>query len=192
MGSIAGHMEETTDTEITLGTGKMLGLFFGLVVLCAVFFGMGFSMGRNSVKETPELLPSPSQSTRPVTSRNSSQPASVQPPQAAAATPAPAPADNSGATNSSQPTAPPDQSSPQASASQPGAGYFVQVAAVSKQEDAEALVESLKGHQYQAIVANQPSDKLFHVQVGPFSDVKDAEAMRMKLVSDGYNPILKK
>jgi cell division septation protein DedD len=68
----------------------------------------------------------------------------------------------------------------------------VQVAAVSKQEDAEALVESLKGHQYQAIISSQPSDKLFHVQVGPFTDIKEAESMRSKLVSDGYNPILKK
>ena len=30
------------DTEITLGTGKMLALFFGLVALCAVFFGWDF------------------------------------------------------------------------------------------------------------------------------------------------------
>src|SRR5580698_5163743 len=38
------------DTEITLGTGKMLALFFGLVAVCAVFFGMGFSLGRSSVR----------------------------------------------------------------------------------------------------------------------------------------------
>src|SRR6478752_1225415 len=56
------HVDETTDTEITLGTGKMLALFFGLVILCAVFFGMGFSMGKNSVRSGPELLPSPSSS----------------------------------------------------------------------------------------------------------------------------------
>src|SRR5437763_16721103 len=36
------------DTEITLGTSKMLALFFGLVALCAVFFGMGYSLGKNS------------------------------------------------------------------------------------------------------------------------------------------------
>jgi DedD protein len=68
----------------------------------------------------------------------------------------------------------------------------VQVAAVSKQEDAEALVESLKGRQYSAFIASPASDKLFHVQVGPFADVKQAEDTRAKLVSDGYNPILKK
>ena len=68
----------------------------------------------------------------------------------------------------------------------------MQVAAVSKQEDAEALVESLKGRQYSAFIVNPSPDKFFHVQVGPFSDIKDAENIRAKLVSDGYNPILKK
>ncbi len=41
-------MAESHDTEITLGTGKVLFLFFGLVALCAAFFGMGFKMGKNS------------------------------------------------------------------------------------------------------------------------------------------------
>ena len=71
-------------------------------------------------------------------------------------------------------------------------GYYVQVAAVSKQEDADALVDALKKKQYPAFSANTAPDKLFHVQVGPYADVKDAEVMRAKLVGDGYNPILKK
>jgi cell division septation protein DedD len=70
--------------------------------------------------------------------------------------------------------------------------YYVQVAAVSKTEDAEALVDALKKKQYPAFSTNTPTDKLIHVQVGPYSDIKDAEAMRAKLVSDGYNPILKR
>ena len=74
-----------------------------------------------------------------------------------------------------------------------GASYFVQVAAVTKQDDAQALVEALKKKQYAAFTSNTSStDKFFHVQVGPFGDLKDAEATRAKLVSDGYNPILKK
>ena len=189
--STAARMEqEGYDTEITLGTGKMLALFFGLVILCAVFFGMGFSMGRNSVKSTPELLPSPSQTAHPATHASSTQPItpSAQTPSSTQASPT-----DTSSVASTTTSSPADQSTAaQAVPSQPNAGYYVQVAAVSKQEDAEALVESLKGHQYQAFIANQPSDKLFHVQVGPFSDVKDAEAMRTKLVSDGYNPILKK
>ena len=74
----------------------------------------------------------------------------------------------------------------------PLSGYFVQVAAVSKQEDADALVDALKKKEYPAFVATPASDKLFRVQLGPFSDIKDAEGMRTKLVGDGYSPILKK
>jgi cell division septation protein DedD len=75
----------------------------------------------------------------------------------------------------------------------PASGYFVQVAAVSKAEDGEALVEALKKKDYPAFVAAPvPADKLFHVQVGPFIDIKDAEAMRARLIADGYSPILKK
>ena len=75
----------------------------------------------------------------------------------------------------------------------PATGYFVQIAAVTKQEDAQALVDALKKKDYPAFVAAQStSDKLFHVQVGPFADPKDAEAMRTRLIGDGYNPMVKK
>src|SRR5258707_1243852 len=36
------------DTEITLGTGRMLALFFALVTICAGFFAIGFSLGRKA------------------------------------------------------------------------------------------------------------------------------------------------
>jgi cell division septation protein DedD len=69
----------------------------------------------------------------------------------------------------------------------------VQVAAVSKQDDADALVDALKKKQYPAFVATgSGADKLFRVQLGPFADIKDAEGQRTRLISDGYNPILKK
>jgi len=69
----------------------------------------------------------------------------------------------------------------------------VQVAAVSKQEDADSLVDALKKKEYPAFVAAQStSDKLFRVQIGPFQDIKDAEAMRTRLIGDGYSPIVKK
>jgi DedD protein len=38
------------DREISLGTGTILGIFFALALLCAVFFGFGYSMGRKSVQ----------------------------------------------------------------------------------------------------------------------------------------------
>ena len=95
---------------------------------------------------------------------------------------------NAPQTQPSQAANPPDPMAPI-----PAGGYFVQVAAVSKQEDAESLVDALKKKQYPAFVAsNSSTDKLFRIQLGPFGDIKEAESMRSRLVNDGYNPILKK
>lgn len=195
-------MQQETDTEITLGTGKMLVLFFGLVLLCALFFGMGFTMGKNSVRSAPELLATPSGARPSAANTQSSQAPTPQTQTAAPTTTAPADAGStaSGTSTQTAPAPTPDQNAQQpagqaggtAQGTPPGPGYTVQVAAVSKQEDADALVEALKGHQYPAFIAAPGSDKLFHVQVGPFADIKDAEATRAKLVADGYNPILKK
>lgn len=189
------RMQDSEDTEITLGTGKMLALFFALVILCATFFAMGYSIGRSSTKSNAELLPSPS----------TSRPARMSPsaPQTTSAPVTQAQSDSkpsetqqtvpdSGASANSAPTSATSDPAAPLSPPQPVASYFVQVAAVSKQEDAQALVESLKGRQYEAFIADATPDKLFHVQVGPFTDVKEAESMRARLVNDGYNPILKK
>jgi cell division septation protein DedD len=93
--------------------------------------------------------------------------------------------------NATPAQAPPAEADP--ATTLPGSAYFVQVAAVSKQEDADSLVDALKKKEYPAFVAaSTSSDKLFRVQLGPFAEVKDAEAMRARLVGDGYSPILKK
>jgi len=192
-------MATSEDTEITLGTGKMLLLFFGLVALCAVFFAMGFSIGRNSVLRAPLAdvsapAPAPSGNVRPSAVKTTSA-ASVAPATAEkqdAKQTAIEDASNLGTESTAANT--PDQTVPASEPTAPPAlnGYYVQVAAVSKQEDADALVDALKRKQYPAFSANTPSDKLFHVQVGPYAEIKDAEGMRTKLISDGYNPILKK
>lgn len=36
-----------TDTEITLGPRSILGIFFALALICGVFFGFGYSLGRS-------------------------------------------------------------------------------------------------------------------------------------------------
>jgi DedD protein len=187
--------EYSEDTEITLGTGKMLALFFGLVILCATFFGLGYSVGHGSAKSSAELLPSPSTSRpsrlSPSSSSTTSAPSTQVSSDSKLADTQQAAADSSATPNSAPAVSTTDQVAP-LTPPQPTASYFVQVAAVSKQDDAQALVESLKGRQYQAFIADATPDKLFHVQVGPFTDVKEAESMRGRLVNDGYNPILKK
>jgi DedD protein len=183
------------DTEITLGTGKMLALFFGLVALCAVFFAAGFSLGKTSVLKpsAAEVLPQPPAAIameRPSAVKTTNAAADATDKTADAQTPGPSAASGS----DPQLTAAADTSAPATDPSAPPVlnGYYVQVAAVSKQEDADALVDALKKKQYPAFAANTASDKLFHVQCGPYADIKEAEALRTKLTNDGYNPILKK
>jgi DedD protein len=197
-------MAASQDTEITLGTGRVLGLFFGLVALCAIFFGMGFSLGKNSTKAQTDDSPASS----PVAVKDGKRPSAVTAPTESKQSQdmtfyksvGQQSADSELSSTASAP--PPEAGSPQggldaktadaASPAPPLNGYYVQVAAVSKQEDADALVDALKKKQYPAQATQTGSDKLFHVQVGPFATVKDAEAMRTQLLSDGYNPILKK
>ena len=49
------------DTELTLGSATLLAIFFGLVLLCGLCFGMGYAVGhRNSVPSaitTPQPAP---------------------------------------------------------------------------------------------------------------------------------------
>jgi DedD protein len=42
------HESDEQDREISLGTTTILGIFFALALLCAVFFGFGYSLGRRS------------------------------------------------------------------------------------------------------------------------------------------------
>jgi DedD protein len=188
-------MAASQDTEITLGTGRMIGIFFALVVLCAVVFGMGFSVGKNYVKVQTD-----DPATGPPVAKAGKRPSAVNQP----APPAQSPdmtfyksvgqANANSELSSATPPATPSSKDvvPDANAAPPANEYFVQVAAVSKQDDADALVDALKKKQYNAVAAQSPTDKLFHVQVGPFAAMKDAESMRSQLLSDGYNPILKK
>jgi DedD protein len=198
------------DTEITLGTGRMLVIFFALVLVCAFFFSIGFSLGRKTTLAGAGGLLSaragtPSTIVRPSAAKNETPPPTAQSGDfsfykavgAKSADAALTPPESK-AQPAASATAPPSaevakEPSDTPNAATATAGYYVQVAAVSRQEDAEALVEALKKKQYPAFIANNPSaDKFHHVQVGPYAELKDAEAMRARLVSDGYNPILKK
>ena len=197
------------DTEITLGMGKLLGLFFGLAALCAVFLGVGYSLGKSSVKspgtgtttdatqdssDSPSVKPAKVASTRPVAAAENKpdltfyKAVEQKEPDSRLSAPDAEPA---ATRTAADPMTPKTTAAPEIA--RPGSGYVVQVAAVSKQEDAQSLADALRKKSYAVVIAtNPPNDKLYHVQVGPFGDIADAENTRNRLVGDGYNPILKK
>ena len=214
------------DREVTLSTFSILAIFFGLVVLCALFFALGYNMHKtgqpvaanaDSAQENVTAAPSsfshfkpspgspgatPAAAPAPAPANSApvvQQPAAATTPNTAAAAPAEAPQSET-ATPAPAHTAPPHTAAtvpaaeppPAPPTVAPGAGTFlVQIAAVSHQEDATLLVGALKSKGYAVTARNEPQDKLFHIQVGPFATKKDAETMRQRLLADGYNAIVK-
>lgn len=204
----AKEADEVRDTEITLSTGKLLGIFFALAIVCGVFFTMGYLLGKSTSAggRTEIVATVPSSSAGKPYAGNKTPEAVTQtcPPGSPNCAPVSSSTDNaSTAKTPDQPSTaqPPSggKTSDQSAAQPAGAdgrngaasSFMVQVAAVSKQEDAEILVTALRKKQYPVFIANAAGDPLFHVQVGPFSDRKDAEAMRTRLSGDGYNAIVK-
>ncbi|MGZ7084564.1 MAG: SPOR domain-containing protein [Candidatus Angelobacter sp.] len=204
----AKDTDQVRDTEITLSTGKLLGIFFALAIICGVFFTMGYLLGKSTSAggrtEIVATIPSSNAAGKPYAGNKTpeavTQTCAPGSPNCASATAT----DTSSAAKPSdqqatgQPAASgktPDQSTTQSAGTDvktgAGSSFMVQVAAVSKQEDAEILVTALRKKQYPVFIANAAGDPLFHVQVGPFSEKKDAEAMRTRLSGDGYNAIVK-
>jgi DedD protein len=205
------------DREISLGTTTILGIFFALALLCAVFFGFGYFLGKRSAP------PAISAAELPAASPNSStsKPAPGSPATRAASTSPALPADNAGPTADGPTATSPQTTQPAATLTRvkavaadfrtdppskpaalkpvvvtsiapatPGAPV-VQVAAVSHQEDADVLINALKRRGYNVAIHHEPQDKLLHVQIGPFPTKKDADAMKQRLQTDGYNAIVK-
>ena len=187
--------EQQYDTEITLGVGKLIGIFSLLVILCGVFLGLGYMLGRNSVKQEAMLsrdtLPAGAISTaaKPGASQAAPAPKPVEP---VTEQSAPGANDTTKAESPAQPSPNGDAKQSPEMKALPGGGYVVQVAAVSKKEDADALQQALQHKQYPVVVTSGAADKLFHVQIGPFADLKDAESTKSRLASDGYNAIVKR
>jgi DedD protein len=205
------------DTEITLGVGKLLGLFFGLVILCGLSLGTGYRLGRNSAKQAAAATavtaanPAPYSSGKPGASQVAPQVAQPKAPDCASGDNCPPQAASPNATTPNptdltfyqavqQKDSHPQLTPPEAAASAAppaadarstlGTGYLVQIAAVRYQDDAKLLSDALQKQQYPVLIT-QPGDKLFHVQVGPYADIKEAEAIRSRLVGAGYNAFLK-
>jgi cell division septation protein DedD len=201
--------EEVKASEITLSTASLLGIFFGLVLICGVFFGFGYSMGRGTGQKTQahalENIPATNPSDGDETA-NAEPPSAAAPddPPASAKAASPAVKENA-APEEDTPAKPQPPASPKPAALKSVPAYvppveaspsasgkpMVQIAAVARPEDAYVLVNALRQRGYSVVVRNEPQDKLLHVQVGPFADLTQAATMKQKLLSDGYNAIIK-
>jgi DedD protein len=238
--------EPKSDADLTLGIGSLLSIFFGVVLICGIFFGFGYSMGRRNARTTAAAVPAatspaPIAATAPPLPEKEFSGAplkpqvpddtSVPPPDntnpapEATKPPAPSPAKHQAQSDSAkssktarvaEPTTPnpslsavpytqraplptkphagtmaPLAQAPGDSPIIPGHPIMVQIAAVSRQEDAEVLAGALRKRGFNPTVRPGTGDKFFHVQVGPFTDKAQADTIKQHLLADGYNAIVK-
>ena len=193
-------MEEQTTWK---GHTFTLLVFTGIVLLCSIFFILGMLVGRAEGQKM--VGPSPGGASAKTEARAAAKedkqdlsfyeslkkeepalqtgPAKpdaaapvLDPPKKAAPEPEPA----------ASPAAPPA----------PANSVNYQVGAVSKLADAERLLNEVKKKGFPRTFILSPAEgdpkPLFKVQVGPFSDLLEAQEVKKKLENSGYHPMLKK
>jgi DedD protein len=200
------------DREISLGTPTILGIFFVLALAFAAVFGLGYTMGHKSGQNAQATIADPagmavSSAAKPNAGSSGAHPLATSVSQPADQTPASAPPPQTATVSLNPPPAsksatPADRAivgdripaaAPQPATAnlQPATSFMVQVAAVHTQEVADIEVAALKKQGYDVVIRHEPQDNLLHVQIGPFPDRKDAEAMRARVLADGFNAIVK-
>jgi cell division protein FtsN len=195
---------ETGEFELVLGNKQLLSGFFLVVILFAVFFVMGYIVGRNSTPTT-QLAGTHDQNSAATPSGARPQPASgsapvEQNPPAAVAEP---PKDDAGAATPAtepQPTTQPAQpaqtkteAAPPAAAppAQPAPGETYLQAYSGKQEVAETVSHTLKQKGFPTLLSPGPQGKT-RVLVGPYPDLGKLGQAKADLERLGFSPFRQK
>jgi len=178
--------------ELVLGNRQLLSGFFVVVILFAVFFVMGFIVGRNStpppkIAAASEVsnVGAPAPQTRPSASASFSPPPATERP--ADSQPQPTQAAHEPAAKTPPP--PPATVAVTPTETTPGETYL-QVMAV-KQEEAEVVARTLTAKGFPASLA--PGLRgLTRVMVGPYSDTASLGKAKADLENSGFHPIVKR
>ena len=200
-----------------LESRHLIGLFVGVVLLCSVFFSLGYVRGKSRYAGSVQAAYAPARAAVPATDRERSEPKQdtlapagewdfyanqnnnklekpVSPPQG------PAPETSSLAANR-PPEAPvlepvraphPASRPPLLTRSKAaGNNIVLQIAAVTHQSDARAMAQALQRKRFPSFVVAPSGDGLYRVQVGPYADEHAAENAKNALDRAGFKAILK-
>ncbi len=195
-----------------LESRHLVGLFLGVVLLCGVFFTLGYVMGRNQfggpvhaedkrIRETLSLAPAApkSKQSEPAPSSASGDwdfygKSSPKNPDATE-TPAAAPRNVAGSapsaakTKSVVATAPPGRFQPPKMGK---SSIVLQVSALTRQSDALAMADAIQQKGFPSFVVTPTTDNFYRVQVGPYADEKSADASKRALEQAGFKSIIKR
>jgi DedD protein len=187
--------------ERTIGSGHLVALFLGIVVLCCVFFILGYEMGRAQFEHggatasaakaaAPAPTPAKPDTTAPgwpgsgsAGAAEAGKPAGSAPASSAAAKPASGGSTTQPATRSASSASKPPEI--------PKGATVLQVAANRSEADALGLAKILQDKGFPAFVLTPSTDQWYRVQVGPYADAKSAEQAKAALAKVGFNAIVK-
>jgi len=195
-----------------LESRHLVSLFLGVVLLCAVFFTLGYVMGHNQYGGAVHASASSDAIASPV--RPAPKPRETEDTPAAAPAPANSEWDFYAKSNNNRldpvakpsagaaPIADPATQPSETPREVPTAARFhapnmlkgsvvLQVAAVTHQSDALAMADVLQQKHFPAFVVAPSADNFFRVQVGPYTDEKTADSAKSALDRAGFKAIIK-
>ena len=205
-----------------LESRHLIGLFVGVVILCTVFFSLGYVMGKSRLSGAVEAGYAPERAAVPAIDRERVQPkedasapvggwdfyanqknnklekpsppAKTLAPETPATTTAPDRAPETPPfTESRTPRATTRQVRVNASPSKMLASNItLQVAAVLHQSDALAMADALQRKKFPSFVVAPGGDSFYRVQVGPYPDERTADIAMNELDRAGFKAIIKR
>lgn len=204
-----------------LESRHLAGLFLGVVVLCGVFFTLGYVMGRTqygsaavhaaATRDNPAIADRTPEKPQPEATPSAAVPAAapanaewdfytkknndhLEP----AAKPAPPAAGAAPVATTTTVKAPVTSAKPTAAAARFGpprmlkGALILQVAALTRQSDALAMADALQRKKFPSFVVTPTSDNFYRVQVGPYPDEHAAQSARSALERAGFKSIVKR
>jgi len=175
------HEPIEQDREISLGTTTILGIFFTLALLCAIFFGFGYSLGRKSVQPVAASVEAPS--------GLESSLVKPAPGSLAAQTPSVTATEKQTADTTQSAIVPLDSSDPAPSDDQqitdPGSQTRLKTAVPNPHANA-AVKTTVKPAAVVPVSATLPSSGFTVVQVAAMSHQEDADVVAQDLKRRGY------
>lgn len=176
--------------EMVLEGRHVLGIFFAVVVVCALFFTLGFVLGRGQAG-AQKAAAAPTEQT-PAAAEPASQPApedlSFYDRVERKQTPERAPA----ATSQAAPSEVKPKVAAPAAASPAAPAIYLQVAALTQEPDAKRLAAELQKLGFPPVIRPPREDRFYRILVGPFENDELAVAAKQRLEANGFKGILKR
>lgn len=186
-----------------LESRHLVGLFLGVVLLCCVFFTLGYVMGRTQLGGAVHASATPSKAATDSAAAPAAQPKPPAPapgewdfyPKKGAEPPASPPPV---AVHPKQPATEPKTAAATSKAPQrfqppkiPRGAVILQISALTREGDALALADALQQKKFPAFVVTPTADNLYRVQVGPYADAPSADMAKRSLEREGFKVIVK-